>query len=122
MKVASLEAILRALNDSQVRYLIVGGLAVAANREKWIREKNMVVFQLHSEAHRETRIDLFVTEPFDFDEEYLHATLGELLAGLAARFARMETLVAMKNKAGRPKDLEDVRQLRRLMEHSENDE
>lgn len=170
MKVASLEAILHALNGAQVRYLIVGGLAVAAhgygrltfdvdlvvqlqpdnvrrtldalaslgyrplvpvppedfadaaNREKWMREKNMVVFQLHSEAHRETRIDLFATEPFDFDEEHAHAKLGELLPGLSARFVRMETLIRMKESAGRPKDLEDLRQLKLLMEHSEDDE
>src|SRR5438034_1868205 len=31
MKLADVEAILRALNDAEVRYLIVGGLAVAAH-------------------------------------------------------------------------------------------
>lgn len=31
MKLASLEAIMRALNEAQARYLIVGGLAVAAH-------------------------------------------------------------------------------------------
>jgi hypothetical protein len=170
MKVASLEAILHALNDAQVRYLIVGGLAVAAhgygrltfdvdlvvqlqpdnvrraldalaslgyrplvpvppaafadaaNRAKWIREKNMVVFQLHSEAHRETRIDLFVMEPFDFDEEHAQAKLGELHPGLSAPFIRIETLIRMKESAGRPKDLEDLRQLRSLLEDQEDDE
>lgn len=137
MKVSSLEAILRSLADAEVRYLIVGGLAVAAHgygrltfdldlvvqlqptnvlralkalgslgytplapvsaadfadpakRDAWIREKNAVVFQLHSERHRETRIDLFVAEPFDFEEEYQHAKTGELLPGLPAHFVRI---------------------------------
>jgi len=31
MKLADVEAILRALNDAEVRYLIVGGLAVVAH-------------------------------------------------------------------------------------------
>lgn len=169
MKVSSLEAILRALADAEARYLIVGGLAVAAHgygrltfdldlvvqlrpdnvvralkaleslgymplvpvpaadfadpakRESWIREKNAVVFQLHSERHRETRIDLFVTEPFDFEQEYARAKTSDLLPGLPARFVRLETLIRMKESAGREKDLEDVRQLRLLMEHVDND-
>ncbi len=168
MKVSSLEAILRALADAEARYLIVGGLAVAAHgygrltfdldlvvqlqpdnvartlrsldrlgyvplvpvaaadfadpvkRESWIRERNAVVFQLHSERHRETRIDLFVSEPFDFEHEYRHAKTGELLPGLPARFVRLETLIRMKEAAGREKDLEDVRQLRLLMEHADS--
>ncbi len=168
MKVSSLEAILRALADAQARYLIVGGLAVAAHgygrltfdldlvvqlqpdnvlralkalgslgyvplvpvaaadfadpvkREAWIREKNAVVFQLHSERHRETRIDLFVAEPFDFEQEYGRAKSGELLPGLPVRFVRLETLIKMKESAGREKDLEDVRQLRLLMERADD--
>jgi hypothetical protein len=168
MKVTSLEAILRALAETDARYLIVGGLAVAAHgygrltfdldlvlqlrpdnvtralaalgslgyspltpvtaadfadpviRETWIREKNAVVLQLHSDLHRETRIDLFVAEPFDFDEEYRHAKVGELLPGLPARFVRVQTLIRMKEESGREKDLEDVRQLRLLMEHDDD--
>jgi hypothetical protein len=89
-----------------------------AKRESWIREKNAVVFQLHSDRHRETRIDLFVSEPFDFEHEYRLAKSGELLPGLAARFVRIETLIRMKEAAGREKDLEDVRQLRLLMENA----
>lgn len=165
MKLASLESILRALDEAQVRYLIVGGLAVAAHgygrvtfdvdlvvqlerdnilramaaleslgyrplvpvaarefadatsREAWIREKGMVVFQLHSDQHRETRIDLFVAEPFDFDEEYACALVGEIFPGMSTRFVRIETLIRMKQAAGREKDREDIRQLRALLEN-----
>ena len=164
MKVASLESIARSLNEARVRYLVVGGLAVAAHgygrvtfdvdlvvqlqpdnveramqaleslgygpvapvparefadptiRESWRREKNMVVFQLHSDQHRETRIDLFVTEPFDFDAEYSSALVGEFAPGLSVRFVRMEALIKMKEATGREKDQQDVRQLRKLSE------
>jgi hypothetical protein len=170
MKVSTLEAILRALAAEDARYLIVGGLAVAAHgygrvtfdldlvvqlhpdnvlralraleslgylplapvpasdfadaakRESWIRDKNAVVFQLHSDHHPETRIDLFASEPFDFEHEYRLAKTGELLPGLEARFVRLETLITMKQSAGREKDLEDIRQLRLLLEHSDREQ
>lgn len=106
MKLASLEAVLGALKQHDVRYLIAGGLAVVAHgygrltidvdlvvqldgdnvrraldalaslryrpvapvameqfaesavREAWVREKNMVVFGLHSPLHPDTPIDI----------------------------------------------------------------
>ena len=91
-----------------------------ARREVWLREKNMVVFQLHSDRHRETRIDLFVSEPFDFDTEYDQAMIGELAPGLRTRFVKLETLIRMKETAGREKDKEDVRQLRLLQQGSKS--
>ena len=44
-----------------------------AQRESWARDKGMQVFQLWSDQHRETPIDIFVTEPFAFDQEYAQA-------------------------------------------------
>jgi predicted nucleotidyltransferase len=162
MKLASLESIARTLNEAQVRYLIVGGLAVAAHgygratfdvdlviqlefdnvmrtmdalesvgyrpvnpvrsrdfadaavRETWIRDKQMVVFQLRSDRHRETSIDIFVSEPFDFNVEYERALIGELVSQVPVRFVCLETLLQMKETAGRAKDQEDIRQLRLL--------
>lgn len=78
----------------------------------------MVVLQLHSDRHPETRIDLFISEPFDFDSEYEQALVGEILPGLQARFVRLETLLRMKEIAGRGRDLEDMRQLRLLQEEA----
>jgi len=168
MKLATLEAITRALAGANVRYLIVGGLAVAARgygrvtfdvdlvvqlqpdnvrralaaleslayrplvpvpsrdfadptiRGNWIQDKGMVVFQLHSDWHPETRLDLFVAEPFDFDDEYDQALVGEILPGLQVRFVRLDTLIRMKEATGREKDREDVRQLRLLQENPDD--
>lgn len=164
MKLASLEAILRALNQSGVRYLIAGGLAVAAHgygrvtfdvdlvlqldaqnvrqamkalgalgyrpaapvsaddladpavREGWVRDKGMVVLQMYSDAHRETTIDVFTEEPFDFESEYGRAMTGEIAPGVSARFVSIGTLIRMKEATGRDKDREDVRQLKLLMQ------
>jgi hypothetical protein len=47
-------------------------------RQTWIRDKGMQVLQFWSDAHRETSVDVFVTEPFTFDEEYARALIAPL--------------------------------------------
>jgi hypothetical protein len=164
-----LEAILTVLKQQDVRYLIVGGLAVTAHgygrltidvdlvvqlqtnnirqalqalsslgyrpvapiaaeqfadpaiREVWIREKHMVVLGLHSAQHPETPVDIFTTEPFNFDEEYQRALVGEIAPGLLARFVCLETLIKMKAATGRERDQDDVRTLRQLGERKDDD-
>ena len=86
--------------------------ADAAQREQWIREKNMQVFQLWSEAHIETPIDVFVSEPFAFDEEYAHAVVKPLRDDLAVRFVSIPTLIRMKELANRDQDRIDIEHLR----------
>ncbi len=81
-------------------------------RATWIRDKGMQVFQLWSDAHPETSIDVFVAEPFDFDDEYTRSTVKSLREGLPVRFVTIPTLIRMKELAGRPQDLIDVEHLR----------
>jgi len=162
MKLASLEAIAKALHDANVPYLIAGGVAVNAHgygrltqdldlvirlapdvvnrafaalaglgyapripvtaegfgdpeqRRRWMEEKGMLVLPFYSDRHRETPIDLFVNEPFDFDEEYRHAVREEIAPGIPARILRLSTLLKLKQDAGRPQDLADIDELRRL--------
>jgi predicted nucleotidyltransferase len=164
MKLADVEAILRALNDAQVRYLIVGGLAVVAHgyvrytadvdivldletenvlramkalsaigyrplmpvdpkqfaneqmRKAWHEQKGMLVFQMLDLNRPDTRLDLFVTEPFDFKEEFAAAKWEEV-AGVPAPVLRVETLIAMKKQVERGQDLVDVEQLVKLIEN-----
>lgn len=93
-----------------------GQFADAALREAWIRDKGMRVLNFFSDAHRETNVDLFVTEPFDFDRETAAALEGELLPGLSVRFVSIPTLIVMKQAAGRPRDLDDIQHLRWIEE------
>lgn len=164
MRLASLEAIVRALSGASVRYLVAGGLAVNAHgyqrlthdidlvialdcdnilkafealrsidyrplvpitaeqfadpnmRQKWIEEKGMQVLNFFSDQHRETMLDVFVYEPFEFDAEYSNAMLGELYPGLSARFVSILTLIRMKERANRPRDLDDIQHLRWILE------
>ena len=83
-------------------------------RDEWLREKGMLVFQLHSDKHRSTPIDIFVYEPFDFDTEYEQAVLEPLAPGIDARIIRLETLLQMKRSANRLKDLADLEALEKI--------
>jgi hypothetical protein len=69
------------------------------------------------ERHRETPIDVFVTEPFDFDEEYGRA-LVKPLGAIAVRFVSIPSLIRMKELAGRPQDKIDIDYLRKLADAS----
>jgi len=82
-------------------------------RAEWIRDKGMTVLNFWSEAHRDTPIDVFVTEPFDFDAEYDRA-LVKPLGAIAVRFVSIPTLIRMKEVAGRPQDRIDIDYLRKL--------
>lgn len=162
MKLASFEAIVAALNQAGVRYLVAGGLAVNAHgylrftkdvdlvirlspqdilaafsalaamgyqpkvpitaeqfsdptlRESWIRDKGMVVLNFWSDQHRETPVDIFIREPFDFDAEYRRAWRSEQPGDLSAPFLAIPALIALKQGAGRPQDLIDIEKLRQI--------
>ena len=162
MKLAGFEAIVHALNGAEVRFIVVGGLAVnahgylrftndvdlviqlshrkivsafhaleqigyrpsnpitaedfadATQREMWRREKGMRVLKMWSDAHRETPLDIFVYEPFDFDAEYGRALVRE--DEIPARFASIPALIAMKQAADRPQDRIDIEKLRFIAE------
>jgi hypothetical protein len=162
MKKASFDAIVRALNEAQVPFLIVGGIAVIhhgygrvtqdvdvviqlekeiigrafgalerigfrpalpvtaaefadpARREQWRREKNMQVLRFWSEQHRETPLDVFVTEPFDFKREFAGADVRESVPGTSVRIVSLATLLEMKRSAARPQDLADIDEINLL--------
>ena len=168
MKRASFEAVVRALNEANVPFIVVGGIAVNAHgygrqtwdvdlvvqlrpdpirdafrafaslgyrprvpvtaegfsdpaqRARWIAEKRMRVLNFHSDGHRETPVDVFVSEPFDFDEEHRLALVEEIAPGVPVRILRMSALLKLKRQAGRPQDLADIAELRLLHGESED--
>ena len=159
MERRSIETIVDTLNRAQVRYLVVGGLAVVAHgfvrftaaidlvrdpepgairraiealsglgyrprapvpfaefadpeqRRAWLRDKQLTVFSVFSSEHPATEIDLFVETPFDFERAYADGDRFEVASGVAATFVGLADLIAMKRKAGRPQDLQDVAEL-----------
>lgn len=96
--------------------------ANAAQREKWRREKNMVVLKLWSDVHRSAPVDVFVYEPFEFSSELALAEWQEIEPGLKAPVVRLQTLLELKRSAGRLQDLADIEaldEIRKLRESSE---
>ena len=160
--VKAFEAIVKELTASNVRFMVVGGLAMQAHgldrvtydvdlviqlessniiqafdaltragyrpsvpitalqfadrstRESLCSEKDMVVLNFWSDRFPPTKLDVFVTEPFDFDAEYSNALRDNGMAGVELCFPRVETLLAMKRLAHRPKDLNDIAFLENL--------
>jgi hypothetical protein len=163
----SVETILSALNAASVRYLVAGGLAVAAHgylrttvdvdlildldasnvrkalgvlsslgyrprtpvpledfadaakRNRWVAEKGLTVFSLHSSIHAATEIDLFASNPIDFDQAYRLALRVPLTDSIVSSFVGYDDLITMKRIAGRPQDLADIAQLEALRKEHE---
>ena len=87
--------------------------ADAGTRERWIRDKNLEVFSFWSNEHPGLEVDLFVREPFDFDEVYENAREFQLET-TTVRVVPRRLLIEMKRLAGRPRDLEDIEALEHL--------
>ncbi len=85
-----------------------------ATRDLLRIQKQMTVLPMYSETHRETPLDIFAYEPFEFDVEVGRATRFELRPGLTLRVVARDTLVAMKQRSGRLQDLADIEVLQRL--------
>ena len=159
---SSVEIVVRALNDAEVRYLIADGLAVVAHgyvrftadvdlildlapenlaraievferlryrprapvplssfldpaaRASWAREKGMAVFSLSSPDHPATELDLFVESPLDFAAGFARARHAAVAQEVAAAFVGYDDLIALKRKADRPQDREDIERLESL--------
>ena len=80
----------------------------------------MKVLQFVSDKHRETPVDVFVFEPFDFTVEYERAYASVVkLAGedpVKVRYVAVPALIELKTDAGRAQDLNDVQHLRWIEE------
>jgi hypothetical protein len=87
--------------------------ADAEIRRQWIREKNLTVFSMWSSAHPALEVDLFVEEPFDFDQVYSRA-LRVPLERIEATVVALDDLLDLKRRAGRPVDQQDVTALESL--------
>jgi hypothetical protein len=86
-----------------------------ALRRDWIEDKGLTVFGLWSPDHPATEIDLFIEEPFSFEEVFARATrvdLGENHVTVAS----IADLIELKRRADRPRDREDIERLLALAE------
>jgi len=85
-------------------------------RDRWVSEKGMTVFSLHSERAPSTEVDLFVRNPVSFEKAYQNALRADVAPDVSATFLGYDDLVALKERAGRDQDLLDVKALRAIRE------
>lgn len=90
----------------------------AAERRRWIEEKNLQVFSLWHPAIAGFEVDLFVAEPFPFAPAYERASRVMLGSSLVT-VVGIDDLIAMKRTAGRAKDTEDIDALVQLKDSND---
>lgn len=169
MKLETIIVIAQALNNSGVRFLVAGGVAVnlhgytrvtqdldivielsfqntlnalttlknlgykpqipvkiedfadKTKRQDWITNKHMQLFSLVSETYPDTTLDIFVTEPFSFEDEYQQADRYEITPGIELKTVTPQTLIDMKQNAGRPRDHDDIQHLEWIIEERQRE-
>lgn len=82
-------------------------LADPAIRAAWIEEKGLTVFSFSSGTLPATEVDVFVEEPFPFEDAYRRGVRVDL-GGAQVVIASIDDLIQLKRAANRPKDLEDI--------------
>lgn len=158
---AELDRLFRQLDESGVRFVVVGGLAVLLHghvrltvdtdlvldlepasarravdtllaagyrpsvpenpagfadperRAEWIRDKGLTVFSWYHVDDPLRVVDLFVESPIPFEELWRRA-VERPFRRRRVRVASIPDLIAMKRKAGRPQDFEDIAALERI--------
>jgi hypothetical protein len=81
----------------------------------------MIVFQVWHPEDPTCTVDLFIRNPIAFDALWLRSSRANLGTTLC-RFAGIEDLIAMKTESGRPQDLRDIEELRRLQRFNDEPE
>lgn len=89
-------------------------------RTLWVRDKQLTVFSMWNAAHPATEIDLFVEEPFDFDAAYARAVRVPL-DRIEITLVSLDDLLAMKRRADRPQDHQDIAALEALRSQAGQD-
>jgi len=84
-------------------------------RKKWREEKGLTVFSLWSPSYPGTEVDLFVEEPFDFEEAWSRRLDAVLDDGTTVHVVGMNDLRSLKQATGRPKDLDDLEKLDQIV-------
>lgn len=87
--------------------------ADADKRSEWAEQRHMLVFQLWHPSDPFCTVDIFIRNPIDFERLWTRAVIAPF-GNVECRIAGVEDLIAMKTLAGRPQDLRDIEQLRRI--------
>jgi len=86
-------------------------------RSSWIEDKHLEVFSLWHPEMPGFEVDLFVSEPFDFEDCY-ERRVDARLERTWAPVVPLADLIEMKSVIGRPRDREDEAALRAIVERT----
>jgi hypothetical protein len=87
----------------------------AEKRNFWMQEKGMLVFSLFDPKNPFFLLDVFIEIPFDFDSVYKERRKMRL-ENTTVPVVPIETLIAMKEKTGRPQDKADTFYLKKIVQ------
>lgn len=82
-------------------------------RDEWINKKGAVVFTFINQGSPYKQIDIFLSNPIDFEEAYLRRALI-VIGGVKVSIVSIDDLIRMKASVGRPRDIEDIHHLKRI--------
>ncbi|RKZ32738.1 hypothetical protein DRQ33_05375 [bacterium] len=80
-------------------------------RNRWIEEKGMKVLGVYPSDRQLGEIDIFVTEPFDFDEAYQKRIDFDVGDGIIVPVVSLDDLIYLKKESARSQDLADIEAL-----------
>lgn len=95
-----------------------GDFALEEKRAEWMKEKGAVVFTFIDPKNSFKHIDVFLNNPLDFEDAYPNRETVEV-GQMKINLISIDDLIKIKLLAGRPRDLEDANQLRRIKEMRE---
>jgi predicted nucleotidyltransferase len=90
---------------------------VESIRESWIEKKNMLVFSFYDPKNTMLIVDVFVREPLPFSE--LSARAKPIaMNDIVVPVCDIDQLIEIKQKAGRDKDIQDIKYLRGIRDEN----
>ena len=93
------------------------GLLDPAQRQKWVKEKNMLAFALRPPDVQGPTVDVLIDPPVDI-EAALARTVWREVQGVRIPLISVEDLIRLKEKSGRAQDRSDIEHLLRLANKS----
>ena len=93
----------------------------AERRKGWIVDKDMVVYSLYDAKNPFFLLDIFVEEPFNFDEVYEERKKIEF-ENTIIPLVPIKVLIVMKENSDRPQDKADTFYLKKIIEDWQREE
>lgn len=85
-------------------------LVLPEKRKEWIRQKGAVVFTFVHTQRPSRQLDVFLSNPIEFENAYIGKELKELF-GVQIPIASIDDIIALKSVSNRPRDREDIEHL-----------